>query len=76
MVESREEFNELSNNSSFSQLHTWREYTFLTKPLTQIGFQTDKHGEIGSATREKVVKAGWNWHQPLMTHLFLNYIPG
>jgi hypothetical protein len=29
----------------------------MTKPLTQIGFQTDKHGEIGFVAREKVVKA-------------------
>jgi hypothetical protein len=42
----------------------------------QIGFQRDEHGEIGSVAREKVVKAWWNWHLPLMTHPFLNYIPG
>jgi hypothetical protein len=56
MVKSREEFNDPSDDSSFSQLHPRRANIFLTMPLTQIGFQTDKHGEIGFVAREKVVK--------------------
>ncbi len=62
MVKSRDEFNELSDDSSpFSQLHHWRANAFLTTPLTQTGFQTYKHGEIGLVAREKEGKAWWNW---------------
>jgi hypothetical protein len=55
-VKSREEFNDLSVDSSFSQIHPQRANIFLTTPQTQIGFQTDKHGEFGFVAREKVVK--------------------
>jgi hypothetical protein len=57
MVKSREEFNELSDDSSFSQ-HIPEEQTLsLLSPMMQIGFQTDKYGEIRFVAREKVVKA-------------------